>query len=268
MFNQIISKAAVANNSEAMETRDHLWRVCSSHFKNGESPKIHKSRINILLFFAAMFLSSCLLFVGCNDKDEEPTDDIPFCPFDGVVAAQVEDGNKYNPPIVRRVRAVYWWDGGDEDGTTLVYANYTNGGFTMTFPVPNAQHLTKVDDDDRFHWNDISNIRISNLDAKLLKVDYFEGFSSSSGAFNMSAWVIDFWWGKVDSQKTIYAVPVYSDSDVTIRGSYKKDGSFTETYSLSFKQGWNWMYKTDSEYELKFTTECINDLKWYSYDDF
>jgi len=41
MNSKIAKAAAVANNSEAMESRDH--------FKNGASPKSHRSRGNTLI---------------------------------------------------------------------------------------------------------------------------------------------------------------------------------------------------------------------------
>jgi len=176
--------------------------------------------------------------------------------FDGKITAQVVNGNQYNTTI-RRVRSVIYDSELDED-VTLTSVNYTNGGFTMTLPTPAARYLVRTDS-----YFDDSGIDISKVNVKLLIIESFEGFGSTSGGFNYDDWVDDFILGKVDGNLATIAIYIYADGDVTISGS----DDWTN-YSLSLKRGWNIVYYTERlQGKDQCTTTAVSGLKWYTEQD-
>ena len=223
-------------------------------------------------------------FTSCN-KDDDP---IVSGAFDGVITAQVENGNIYNN-LVKRVTASLW-DDDDDVEVVLASAPYANGGFTLTLPqTVDAKFLWPFDDDEFG-----PDVHISDKDAQTTYVSDVEAYSSSSGDFDDYDQVgyFNFYKDVFDGNEVTetgtysyaYAMFMYADRDVNIAGTETSSETYegvTYTYiarwSVSLKKGWNIVYDTGSSsyvngerqegttYESHFTTTPVSGLKWYGY---
>ena len=231
-------------------------------------------------------------FTSCN-KDDDP---IVSGAFDGVITAQVENGNIYNN-LVKRVTAGVL---GYEDYNVIVLASgpYANGGFTLTLP-------QTVDTNHLFLFLEDLNedlVSISDKNVQIMVVGGYSGFaafSSSTGDITINDYVGNISAYKVDSTGNpraesgtgTYSMAtiefIYADRDVTITATDTyTDGEYDDhpkTFSISMfmflKKGWNRVYISESykyvngenrEEEVLFTTTPISGLKWYCeiYDPF
>ena len=158
------------------------------------------------------------------------------------------------------------WDESAHKEVTLAEANFKNGGFTIKLPqTVDAKFLEKI-------GNDMpKQISVSNKNAQTLCISSFDGFDSSDRK------VASFYCEKGQGNNYSCMNWFYTDSDLTISGSYTRTGrnnngetEYTETYSLVFKKGWNIMYevgletKQGNKYIEKYeaTSNAVLGLKW------
>ena len=229
-------------------------------------------------------------FTSCN-KDDDPFKDLVSGAFDGVITAQVENGNAYNN-LVKRVGIGTWEGWNQEQGidifTVFASAPYANGGFTLTLPqTVEAEFLSPWDDDDDEFYSDL---KISDKNAQIMGMAEFGAYSSTSSDFDDYDRVGWIHFGKEEfdgnygtgtgTYNYARALFVYADRDVamvgTVTWSDTWDGvTYTqiEKHSVSLKKGWNIMYFTQSENyvngerqgtteEIHITTATPSGLKW------
>jgi len=256
MFYKVKSEEAFANNSDAMET--------SNHHKNGVSPKNHKSRRNLLKFIAVMFLSSCLLSVGCNDKDDENGNGIPIDP--NKITASIPNASVFSEVVKVKITVCWNHDNECEIKETLAEATFNNGNFTI--------ELTETVNTNFLHADFAvppPTLTVSNTNAQLLWIDGITGYNMEGKA------IADFWFEKVNSNSFSHVTWVYVDRDLNISGSstYEEGSNYEEiiVYSLVLKKGWNIVYKTETDlvqggkdiYKTEYSNSVVSGLSWFGF---
>jgi len=149
--------------------------------------------------------------------------------FDGVIRAQVENGNQLNSIISELcIRILADWNDGNPIYNTIPLSGaYTNGGFTVTLPETiDAKYLRVVDDSEI--------VQISDRNAQYFSFNTIHGYDSNG--FNVAAFKLHEISGDYSGgDYTEYSIYFhYVDRDVT--EYYRaKDGNT----DLVLKKGWN-----------------------------
>ncbi|MDR0437823.1 MAG: hypothetical protein LBH22_05925 [Bacteroidales bacterium] len=213
-----------------------------------------------ILFLMAIVAIVAITFTNCKkDKNKGPQ---PL-----TIKAQVENGANYND-VFKRVRAIIY----DYPSPYILdHTNWVNGGFTLTLPATiDTNYFYAIGDEDF-----PPSITISNKNARVTEVDYFEGFSSTTG------W--DYWYNeddfihaKIDVNLTSMSISVtqvyylYADSPLSISGSYT-DYDREVRFSLSLRAGWNVGYQTMKismdGIVMEVSTNAVAGCKWYTLSD-
>ena len=215
--------------------------------------------------FASIILASC--------KDNNSSDSSTI----DKVTARVEYGNEYND-YIDEVWGVIYYDDWEEE-YVAERSKYVNGGFTIDLPstVSNT-YLTDIMDE--LGWiQEYPNGSISDKSAKIGLI-WFE-------AYDDGYYLGDFEYYKYEENETpsnysvrgAYAVFIYTDKNVSLKGSYSETGDSwreEETINLNLKKGWNQIFET-FEYSFNentgnevskqsLTTSNPGGLKWYFVD--
>ena len=144
---------------------------------------------------------------------------------------------------------------------------FESGGFTLTLPnkaypgasIGDGYQLSSL------FGGGTSNLTISNEGARLEIIEYFEGYTSASGAWTSNHNSVDFIHGKFDENSVTRVWYIFSSADVEIT---RATGSVI--YNMDLKAGWNIVYEIytkDDDDEIittVTTTEEVSDLKWYT----
>ncbi|MDR0729184.1 MAG: hypothetical protein LBF19_03550 [Prevotellaceae bacterium] len=175
-----------------------------------------------------------------------------------MINAKVENGNDYNS-VVDTVRWLNYYE--DYGFVALASVPYTNGGFTLTLPdVVEDKYLSTVLD------IQLEGITISNRQAK--------GIDLTLAAFKSGDLRGYFYYGK-NLDGLSYIPPIsaefsYWDSDLTIKGtgtiSIIGYYTYTATYDVTLKKGWNIIYglpDSSGANHITYTTATQIGLKWY-----
>ena len=172
-----------------------------------------------------------------------------------IITAQVENASGIGN--VRRVLASNY-------NRAIAAGAFATGSFSLTLPdkaYPGA-NIGKGQQLDEWFSGGINNLAISNEGARLERIEYFEGFSSQSGAW-WDSYLVDFIHGKFDANSSTRVWYIFSSADVDVTRS----GS-SVNYSLNMTAGWNTVYETRTSTNTTISTEPVSDLKWYSEGDF
>jgi len=231
-FSDLTIEKAVANQSEAMETRDH--------FKNGACLKSQTSRRNILKLASTLF-AACFIFVSCNNGDDD-NDGLAGTSVVTTITATVEGGAAYNDKI-DEVWLIMGTINLGRDGEVIKTVPYQNGGFTVD--------LTTVTVPESYLSDKILNNPLGFFGAKdgeTVAVFYYQ-----KGWENVSM---------LEEGEGTIAMFIFSDSDII--HNFKESGV---AYNLNIKSGWNMVYTTSSRSGGGvFSTNAVNGLKWIVMD--
>ena len=217
-------------------------------------------KFNALLISA--MACTALLATSCKDEEEKEPGSSPV----STITASVGDID------VDTVKVLVWFE---EEGNMVVLqsAPYANGGFSMTLPGSvDAKYLESMFEEGR-----MMSLNISNRSVKAAWADIY-GYNSEVGGGS-------FYYEKrvgqgEEEEVVVYADLVYVDGDVVVTGTEarrEEEGdrtySWTTTYSVSLKKGWNFLYETGTEevspdgktktYTSSYTTSNPGGLKWY-----
>jgi hypothetical protein len=204
-------------------------------------------------------LIGAVLFMGCNDKEEQfGVSSITS------ITATVERGNAYDSKIDNVVALLA------TENHQVKTVIYENGKFTIDLPaVLNESYLMKIDD------GNYPALKVSNKNVK--------GVSIKIDAYQSGICVGNFYYAKSSSLQT-EALFVYVDGDVKITGSDSStninrdpygniigEQTFNISYNVSLKKGWNIMYFTETHSTSgqktstseTVTTNIPDGMKWY-----
>jgi len=216
-----------------------------------------------------LFTSFCglLLTASCNkEKDNE----IPTSWFNGTITAIVENGNDYNSIISKVMTLVGECiiirvdadDPGTVECTEMIFANYSNGGFTLTLPAIVDDKYLRF-----FRFLDISSsLTISDPNAKLFEMYSINAYDSNDVRIG------DFSYIKQDEKSYTAGFFWYADRDFTITGSlfldeegcyFVEEGGIPLIWSVSLKKGWNRVYEIMYENKAEISTKAVSGMKWY-----
>jgi helix-turn-helix protein len=145
----------------------------------------------------------------------------------------------------------------------FISANYSGGGFTLTFPAtPPARFLYFVTD----YFEVVSSLNISDESVRMMWVDGEEIVAVNKDDDQIG----NVWYNKEIENGEVVASWVYVDKDVIVTVTYQnlEDGWLTN-YSMNLKQGWNTVYMTNTDTGTTFSTQAVSGLKWnvYLWDD-
>jgi len=229
-------ETVVANQGGAMEA--------DTISKNGRSSKSHTSRENLLYHLFISFFVVSVTFTSCNKDDEGTTTTGSTSHFTVLDVKNVENRTQFDFNEVR----LTW------NNVTLATAPYSNNSFKIDLSeiAPQANTLRNVVE----LFKDTP-LEVNNADASIANkiyirvyqgnnIRFIDGFDAEKGSTSVSIW--------------------YSDSDVTITGSYTETDTgqiWTYTYNISLKKGWNFVYQVANAVRNNtYTTKPQGNLKW------
>jgi len=123
-----IKKTAVANQSGAMETRDHSTCASRSASKNGASSKSQMSRGNFLRKACFAVLAAGVIFGGCGkDDDKDSSGEISG----KKITIKIENGDQYSNDIEK----IKIMTGIGEEYVELASADYNKGNVRLLFRI-------------------------------------------------------------------------------------------------------------------------------------
>lgn len=233
-----------------------------NHFKNGESSKSLMSRRHFLV--AACFALLAVFFVGCS-KDDDGGDDGGGTGNVGSntqITGKIENASQFSD--VKKVKLLA---DSDDENDVVVEADFkSDGAFTVNLPKPvAAKHLVRVGE----YMGDMTGVTVSNNNAKVLWIFEVWGFDASNER------VAYFWFGKENSNTNTALCWFYTDSNVTISGTYtdideEYDEDYSATFALDLKTGWNVVYYTSTRttqggrhlIREEVNHKAVSGLKW------
>jgi hypothetical protein len=179
------------------------------------------------------------------------------------IVADVVNSNQLG--FIRRVRAAVL--GGTTEQTIASSNFYSTGSNNFSF--------TLVDSPDYFMPINLEGLTVNPIGTRAAFAD-IEAFTSTSGAFNSEHWAGNFWlerWEETDTSYTLAWVEfIYAERDVTITGIID-EVSWSETWNVTLKKGWNRVYVTSVYNHLPYTERIIysstpvSGLTWIFYGE-
>ena len=193
----------------------------------------------------AMFLGICCVFTGCKKDDEDIAESNPVSK---ITASSVQSKSAINAAVVKMVSTI-------PKGNVMAEGEYSGEKFTLnlpeTIPAEELQVLGRPE-----------GLKVSKSTANFGVVQTISGYDGTG------KYVGDFIRGKAESEEASSQETYwYVDDDVTITGKekYKEEGvSYTDSYNVNLKKGWNIVYITGgaSSNTFTLTTAPKSGLIW------
>jgi len=183
--------------------------------------------MKLKVIFIAWLIICVTLFASCNRGAKQSTE---ASAFNGVIKAQVENGDSLNS-IISELRAAAGWG---ENSALSLSGTYAEGGFTVTLPEsPDSKFLNS-------YWGFPEHYNISDRDGNFFVFDTIFGFDnngSRAATFKLIT--------KESEYELIYVSFYYVDRDVLLDGLNLKKGWNTVSTTESLETGMTY-YKTDN----------------------
>jgi hypothetical protein len=172
--------------------------------------------------------------------------------FDGVITAQVENGDELNSIITK----LFWTPTGEFDDLFLLSGSYSKGGFIITLPESLDVILSSMagypsDRDSPYY------VHVSNRDARSCAFDTIYGLDSTG----TPAAYFKLQYTGYEEEIYCHVSFWYVDRDVTLYNDTNKD----YLLNLNLKTGWNKVYVFSGPASVMSVTAPpvnVNDMKW------
>ena len=247
-FSFLTIKAAVVTHSEAMNA--------DTISKNRRSSNSQTNRGNFVRKACFALLVACVTFSGCDKEVEIPKEE-PYLFSDGTtLTAQVYKGSKYNSKIstvkaltediTTRVSGDITTRATDDHKTVVATANWSDGGFTLTFPATLDASVTRPWRDEFYFTYGVGWLQ-GTEDARVCIVSTIYAYDASGNIYDE----LILYNPKTDDMR--WPLFIYVSMDLSFK--------VIETgYTVNYKKGWNQFFMEDTYLE---TRPILADMWWY-----